>query len=320
VGALTLGEFVRVWRGVVACVVAVAGVVGASEAQDAVPSGDGLRPPQAAAAVLAREDSIRQYDLPEPIRVNATRVPLLEIIRKAQEGERRKYEGLRTLAYTQMVKVTIEFADRTECHEIAQRMYYRAPDAMREVTIRDDEYILRPDGTREAIDKSAKKDRGVRIDIGTDDTSESRDDVEPASALTNLPDYLERLDRYDFKILSRSIRPDQVVYEIGFAPKSDFDLLPMGRMWILTGRYQVVREEFELQRVPLPGILKSIDLLTREWQEIDGRWVQKRITGRARVRLPGFFKAPKSLEVAVTFGQYAFNPELDPALFGDETK
>jgi hypothetical protein len=102
--------------------------------------------------------------------------------------------------------------------------------------------------------------------------------------------------------------------------KSDFDLLPAGRMWILTGRYQVVREEIEFRRVPLPGVLRGIDLVTREWQEIDGRWLQKRITGRARLGLPGFLRAPAAIEVAVTFGQYVLNPALDPALFGDEAQ
>jgi hypothetical protein len=273
--------------------------------------------------VLATEDSIRQYELPEPIRVRATRVPLLEIIRKAQEGERHKYDGLSTLAFTQLVKVTISFEKpkpRTEIHEVVQRIYYQAPSSWREVTLRDEEYEIDADGVRKPLDDTTgpggKKKRGVRIDVDSDE--EERDaDRDAGRGLARLPDYLDRLDRYDFEILHRSVRPDQVVYEIGFEPKSDFEILPKGRMWILTGRYQVVREELRFNKLPMPGILKDVDLVTREWQEIDGRWVQKRITGRALIGLPGFLRAPTQIEVSVSFDQYAFNPTLDPALFGN---
>ncbi len=263
--------------------------------------------------VLATEDSIRQYELPEPIRVHAERVPLLDIIRKAQQGERHKYDGLATLSYTRIVKISIEFGKpkaRTETDETVSRVYFRAPDRLKATEVRHTETVIQPDGTRRPKEKDKEKD-GVQVEVSDGDEENTR------NGLVDLPDYLERLDHYDFEILHRSVQPDQVVYEIGFHPKSEFDMLPEGRMWILTRGYQIVREELHFAHLPMPGILKDVDLITREWQEVEGRWLLKRISARATLGLPGILRAPKSLEAVVVYGQYVFNPTLDPALFGE---
>ncbi len=262
--------------------------------------------------VLASEDSIRQYELPEPIRVHATRIPLLEIIRKAQQGELHKYDGLSTLTYTRIVKVTVEYGKpkaRTETEETVSRVYFRTPDRWKEAQVRHTETVIEPDGSRRPKEKDKDKN-GVQVEV------RAGDEEETSHSLVDLPDYLERIDRYDFEILHRSLQPDQVVYEIGFRPKSEFDMLPEGRMWILTRGYQIVREELHFAHLPMPGILKAVDLITREWQEIDGRWLLKRISARATLGLPGILRAPKSIEAVVVYGQYVFNPTLDPALFG----
>jgi len=267
---------------------------------------------QGGGPVLATEDSLRQFSLPETVLVRSPRVPLLDIIRKAQEGEKHKFDGVNTMAYTRVVKVLIEFESpkpRTEVEEEVTRVYYQAPDRWREVQLRKNEFVIEKDGSRHPKDEKDK----VNFEV-----DEEEDGDNSGRSLSQLPDYLDRLDRYDFQILHRSLRPDQVVYEIGFQPKSDFEILPDGRMWILTRGYQIVREELHFQRLPMPGILKSVDLVTREWQEIDGRWVEKRVTARAEVRLPKILRAPHAFEIGVTFDDYVFNPTLDPALFGEK--
>jgi hypothetical protein len=259
--------------------------------------------------VLAAEDSIRQYSLPDTVLVRSPRLPILEIIRKARDGEKHKYDGIQSLAYTLVTKVAVVFESpkpRTEITETTYRVYHRAPDQWRSIELRKNEFILEADGTRRPKDEKKHK---MDVELEADDRRDGR-------SLTKLPDYLERLDRYDFKILHRSLRPDQVVYEVGFQPKSDFEILPEGRMWVLTKGYQLVREELRFRQLPMPGILKAVDLVTREWQEVDGRWVEKRVTGRAEIGLPKLLRAPKIIEVVVSYHDYVFNPTLDPALFG----
>lgn len=266
--------------------------------------------PPPAAPILATEDSLRQYIVPETTRVRATRIPLIELIRKAQEGERRKYDGIQTMAYNRSFKVSIEFGGRKphlECHEEVVRVYFRRPNQWAEVTLRKSDYDVAPDGTRTPRD-SDEQSGGVRVEMGDESGSARR--------LEEIPAYLQRIERFDFRIIQRHLQRNEVLYEIGFKPRSDFEMLPSGRIWLLTSGYQIVREEFEFTKLPLPGILKSVKLVTREWQEIDGHWVEKRLTGRADIGIVPVFGAPKSIEVVVLYDDYKFDLPIEDAVFG----
>jgi len=257
-------------------------------------------------AVLAVEDTLgTKYEV-GTIDVYARRVPLIEIIRKAQEGERRKYEGLNTVAFNQTIKMTMSYEGkkpRMECMESTRRAFCRLPDEWRSVTLRDTTYQIGPDGVR-----APWKEGEDRIRVDMNDDGEGRD-------LTRIPYYLERLDKFRFTIARRSVRADEVVYEVDFEPLSDFDVLPGGKIWLLTPEYQIVREEFRLKNLPAPWILKSVDLLTRDWQKVDGRWMVKRVTGRVDLGL-NFLKIPNSVEFVALFDNYEFNPALPAGLFG----
>jgi hypothetical protein len=273
-------------------------------------SAPALRPsPPAAAPVLATEDSLREYTVPETTRVRATRIPLLELIRKAQEGERRKYDGIQTMAYNRTLKVTLEFGGRkprTECHENVARVYFRRPNQWAEVTLRTADYDVAPDGTRTPREDD-EQSGGVRVEAGDESAS--------ARKLEEIPEYLQNIDRFDFNILKRHLRVDEVLYEIGFEPRSDFEMLPSGRIWLLTSGYQIVREEFEFKKLPLPGILKSVKLVTREWQEVEHHWVEKRITARANIGVVPAFGAPKAIEVVLLYDEYKFDLPIEDAVF-----
>jgi hypothetical protein len=259
--------------------------------------------------ILATEDSLRVYTAPETTRVQARRIPLAEIIRKAQEGERRKYEGIRTLAFNRTIKLTMVRNGRepqTRCIETVVRVWFQSPDQWRQTTLREARWIVEADGTRRAWDDDEGTAR-IRIESGPEGRS-----------LADLPPYLEQVEKFSFRIVNRSVRPDQVLYEIDFEPRSDFDVLPGGRLWLLTNGYQIVREEYRLENLPVPWLLKSVGLLTREWQEIEGHWVQKRITARAELRSGlglGVIDVPNTAEIVVLFDQYKFDAPLDPALF-----
>ena len=268
-------------------------------------------PAPAGQPIFAREDSLPVYVVPETTRVIARRVGLAEIIRKAQEGERHKYDGISTLAFNRTLKLTLTYSGRKpekRCLESSARVYYRSPDRWTEAPLRESRYILEADGTRKPW--SEEEDDGVDIRVEDGDNS--------GLWLEDLPAFLEDTEKFSFRILHRSLQRDQVLYEIGFKPRSEFDLLPAGRVWILTGRYQIVREEYEMENLPVPWLLKSVDLLTREWQEVDGRWLPRRVTARVelhtRVGL-GLVRIPNAAEVVVLFDEYRLDPELDPALF-----
>lgn len=254
--------------------------------------------------VRASEDTLpenRVYEMPE-VKVQEVRVPLLEIIRKAQAGERKKYDGIRTMAFTQSTKVTMSFTGRkreTRCLEKTSRIYFRAPDRWAEAPMRELRYKLDAGGERKPWDP---------------DDEDDEVNVRDGRRLNELPFYLERLDRFNFRIIDRQYDRQQVLYRIAFEPKSDFGGLPGGTMWLLTNGYQIVHEEFHFKSLPAPWILKSIDLVTREWQQVEGHWVEKRITARAGLGL-NFLGVPQAAEIVVQYDDYKFDLPLEERLF-----
>jgi hypothetical protein len=65
-------------------------------------------------------------------------------------------------------------------------------------------------------------------------------------------------------------------------------------------------------------MIDSIGLLTRDWQQIDGRWLPNRITARVGLRTYiglGLVKVPRAVEVVLVYDNYRIDAPLDPALF-----
>jgi hypothetical protein len=236
------------------------------------------------------------------IEVVAPRIPLKELIRKAREGERHKYDGLTTLAFTRTIRVTSRWEGkkaRTRMTEIVQRVYFRAPDDWVEATLLDSTWVVMADGSP----GKAEDDDEDKVSVTVD-----------RRQLAEIPYYLERIDKFRFDIARRSATDSTILYEVDFRPLSDFDELPGGKLWLLTPGYQIVREEFSMENLPFPWVLKELDHLVREWQPVGDRWLEKRITGRARLGL-NFLTVPHAIEFVARFDDYRINPELDPKIF-----
>lgn len=267
--------------------------------------------PPGTGRVLAAEDTIpdpgrARYELPE-IPVVDTRVPLREIIRKAQRGERDKYAGLKSMAYNRTFKTVLTFGGRkprTECEETIQRIFYRAPGEWAAVTLKESRYEVDADGRRP-----------LPLDDGDGPRISVRGGSKRDRDLASLPFYLERLDNFRFEITHRSVTDRTVLYEVDFEPLSDFNVSPGGKLWLLTPNYQIVREEFRMKNLPFPWIVKNVDLLTREWQQVENRWVERRIAGHVDLGLSFLKDVPRSVEFVLTFDRYEFDPVLDDALF-----
>jgi hypothetical protein len=237
------------------------------------------------------------------IEVVGDSVSIREVLEKAREGERRKFAGLETLAYTRHVRVVLSFGGkkpRTRVQDLVERVYFRAPDQWVRAAVRDTTWELDAAGVARAIpDDDEEK---IRLSAGRE-------------GLDRIPYYLERLERFRFGDRPRtSLTDSTIVYEIEFRPASDFDDVPGGRIWLLTPGYQIVREEFEMNRLPFPWVLRSLDLVTREWAPVEDRWLERRIAGRARLGM-NVFGLPEEAEFVVNFDDYRLNPELDPRLF-----
>ncbi len=241
--------------------------------------------------------------------VGGQRVDLHDILRKAVAGERGKYAGLETMAMTRRIRIVARYKGkkaRTEIQDLVRRVYFQAPDRWVEATVLDTTWSVMADGSIRPPDED--DDEKVMVEA-------NRRKVE------DIPYYLERLDKFRFFQGPIHRTDSTAVFEIPFEPKSDFDELPGGRLWLLAPGYQIVREEFLLTNVPFDWAVKRLDLLTREWQPIEDRWLEKRITGKvdftSAVQVIG---APISIEFVILFDDYRLNPDLDPSIMARDSE
>jgi|GEM_PF-2747349 len=263
-----------------------------------------VQPPGAGRTEILGDSTHPRLEIRE-LTVGGRLVDLHEILRKAVAGERRKYAGLETMAFTRRIRIVVRYSGRkarTQIRETVRRNYFRAPDRWVGAAVLDTTWTVLADGSIRPPDED-EEDDGVVVDVNR-------------RRIEDIPFYLERLDKFRFFQGPIHRTDSTAVFEIPFEPRSDFDELPGGRLWLLAPRYQIVREEFVLANVPFAWALDGLDLLTREWQPIEDRWLEKRITGRidltGLVQLAG---APASIEFVMTFDDYRLNPELDPSIF-----
>jgi len=121
---------------------------------------------------------------------------------------------------------------------------------------------------------------------------------------------LEDVDAFDYTLLDHRLFGDYLVYHVGFEPKSSFEPLPSGEVWIETGDFVVLHENaWFTDVVPFPMFIRSIDWVSRARERIEGRWVWTRQQLAVSTRL-GALGGPDLVELCDTHGDYRF-PEAE---------
>lgn len=269
-----------------------------AEDEPAVPAEDVPAVPHWIFAVEDTADLPASFEMFK-IEVRADRVGIGEIVQRCIEGEGELSARIRTLEYTALVKSVLYVGGRDRearrlVTEQVDRKFFRRPDHEKTIPLKFRQYEL-VDGKEEKWDP--------------DDSDPVRIGYE---VFDELPFYLQDSEQYDFRILSREIVGDRVIYEVRLTPKSDFEIAPSGRIWIDTSGYQILREEFDFgDRAPLPMFIKSLGPFVRERERVGDLWVWKRFLIRVDLRM-GYLRfldndIPDRVEFAVTFQDYRVN-------------
>ncbi len=259
--------------------------------------------------IFALEDTLEipAFFEMSPLEVRADRLKIGDIVKRCIEREEAIRERIESLEQTVIVKQVYHvggYGDRARekwVAEQADRQIFRKPDFEKTVPLKLEKYRV-VDGERKEWPED--EDPSVKITYG---------------GLSSLPFYLEDRDQYDFRILSREIVGQRVLYEVQLEPKSDFAIAPEGKIWVDASTFQILREEFDFEdRVPLPMFVKSIGPFIRERVRIGDVWVWKRFLIRVDVRT-GLLKMfdrdiPDVVEFVVNFRDFRVNePAGGPA-------
>ncbi len=246
---------------------------------------------------LAAEDTM-YYEMP-PVLVSSPRVTLDEILGRVARGERRRD----SLMADQSVLVTtrlVRNADRGKPAELltetVMRVYKKKPDRVRTQVLRD----YRAGDEKK---KHARVDVKMRARGGMDEE------------VVNFAFRPEARRQYKYRILGRELTGGHVVYRIAFEPRSLLDATePRGVVWIDTNDFVIVRQELVFDRSPAAPIIKNVNRVVIERQNVDGYWVLKRVLLRAEATIP-LPQVGRSFDFSLRFDDYAINRGLPDSLF-----
>ncbi len=248
---------------------------------------------------LAVEDTMRT-DLSEVL-VRAPRVTLDEILDRVHRGEMRRDSLLRDQSYQLAIRVVRDTDGRktpTLVQESVNRVYMRKqPSQSRVVPLRD--WKLKPKKDENGEDK------GVKVSVDSDMSEE----------IVNFAFRPSNRGEFKFKILSRDLLGDHLIYRIAFEPRSALDQFsPSGEVWVDTHEYVIVRQKLYLRQSPVPLFLKGVRGVVIERTRVGEFWVLSRILARMdmTIPVPGVGRA---FDIGIQYSDYRINTGLPDSLF-----
>lgn len=251
----------------------------------------------APSSVLAVEDTMRT-EVPEVL-VKAPRVTLAEILDRVAAGEARRDSLLNDQTYLLTVR-TVGHADDGKTpkliEETVSRVYQRRPKQTRAIELRH--WKAKP-----------PKKPGPRADVSVEADGDMSEDI------ANFAFQPSARRNFKYRIAGREFLGDHVVYRLAFEPRSALDVFePSGEVWVDTRDYVIIRQEISFRQSPVPMILRGIDRMVVERQQVEGHWVLSRVLARIRLTIP-IPQYGTSMDFALQFTDYTLNTGLPDSLF-----
>lgn len=252
---------------------------------------------------LALEDTFAMptTTLPEFL-VEAPRVTLDEILKRVAAGEARRDSLMMDQTYTLLFRIVYRSDDPADSadtrieRDYVSRVYKKRPNLVHEIPIRSD----------------------------GDEDFEIRASNSMSEQIVSFAFEAKARSEYHFEISERSFIGGHVIYKIGFTPKSSFDALPTGIVWVDTNEFVIVREEFWYRdQSPVPLFFKSIENCVVERSRVDGNWwVMTRFLARlettSMLRLMGKIAGKKlspTIDLSLEKIDWKVNSDLPDSLF-----
>ena len=239
---------------------------------------------------LAFEDTIPFAEgTLDTLLVAAPRVKVSEVVRWI--GERLEADGARMKEHSFTGTVKVIALEKDEAGG-------ERPMAIYETVER---YRLSGDGTYQyaTLWSRERKFEGEELD-----KEEIEDEVEAdwgelgARMIRSTPFSLHTGDAYNYAILDRRLLGLNVVYKMRFEPKSRFQALPSGTVWVDYGDFVVRRVEAEMiESVPFPLFVKAIPVYKLRRIQKGDFWVVYDVYTRIDLRPWPLLNMPHAIEV-----------------------
>ncbi len=287
---------------------------GGADGKDPGPAWVPTTPADSTAADSAGADSagapyrLPGYRVETPTLSTADKMTLDEIIDRCVEGEKTKLAGHHDVTVTLTLRTVVSWRKKRLVTDAGYLAYQDESGFGKSVRLGERERKFKLEDGAWVYDKDEGKDKSpVTLEVSDN-----------GKGLQDVPFFLAQRSEYDFKLFSRTLEGDHVIFKVAFSPKSDFKPLPSGIVYVDTDAFRIIHEEFTFEKQnPLPLLLKNVKRISREWRQLPtGEWVVSRILADVDLRGGWTGVMPESVTFALALDDYRFDQGYDAARFG----
>ncbi len=252
--------------------------------------------------VLAFEDTF-SFDpgSADTVLVSAPRVTVAEVIEAI--GRRMEYDNYRMADFEYTMLVTQVLRDQPG----VQGGDYKVQ-----------EFALRFHHDRESGDQVVKLWEHSREYEDGEMVEEETDEEVTAEFLPVQDQVIEAMPfspggahRYNYTILARELVGNNLIYKIGFVPRSRFEALPSGTIWVDYSNWVLRKVEAEMTgAVPYPMFLESVPVYRLSQERFGAFWFATEVYLRVNLRKLPLIPMPDNIEVRVSLQDIVINGEL----------
>ncbi len=113
---------------------------------------------------------------------------------------------------------------------------------------------------------------------------------------------------YNYTILERRNVGNSLIYKVQFEPKSRFEALPSGIVWVDYSNWAIRKAEaWMTETLPFPLFIKSMPALRISRQRLGDYWFTTEFYGLIHLRKPPLMPVPRSVEVRVQMQDIEIN-------------
>ncbi len=249
--------------------------------------------------VMAFEDTF-SFDpgSPDTVLVSAPRVTVADVI--AAIGRRMEYDNYRMGDYEYTTLVTQVLRDEPgddggnyKVEEYAARF-------------RHDEEL--GDQVVQLWERSRKYEDGELTEDEVDDEVSAEFLPVQDRVIEAMPFSPGGAARYNYTILDRQLVGNNLIYKIHFEPKSQFEALPTGTIWVDYSNWVLRKVEAEMTgAVPFPMFMKSVPVYRMSRERFGEFWFTTEVYLRINLRQVPLLPIPDNVEVRVSLQDIVIN-------------
>ncbi|MFT7699153.1 MAG: hypothetical protein ACI8S7_000975 [Candidatus Krumholzibacteriia bacterium] len=157
-------------------------------------------------------------------------------------------------------------------------------------------------------ERSREYENGELVEDETDEDVTAEFLPMQQNVFSAMPFTIEGSDRYEYEILARELVGNNLIYKVSYKPKSRFEALPAGVIWVDYTNWVIRKFEGELvETVPYPMILKSIPVFRQNRERYGDMWFTSDAYMRFVLRDIPFVDVPVNVEVRVQLRDIVIN-------------